>query len=124
MSDLTGLSQAALSKIIVDQQARIEELEEVAQRRLEYIYKKNERIEELEAQVRLRDAQVAFYKELEAIPRDEADGFNKIIAHYQAQVKELKAELIATFDEYNSTGKLSTVRCLKAAAALQENNNE
>jgi len=50
-------------------QARIEELEEVAQRRLEYIDKKNERIEEFEAQVRLRDAQVAFYKELEAITR-------------------------------------------------------
>jgi len=49
MSDLTGLSQAALSKIIADQQARIEELEEVAQRRLEYIDKKNERIEELKA---------------------------------------------------------------------------
>ena len=32
-------------------------------------------------------------KELEAIPRDEADGFNKIIAHYQAKVQELEAAL-------------------------------
>ena len=27
-------------------------------------------------------------KELEAIPRDEADGFNKIIAHYQQQAED------------------------------------
>ena len=34
--------------------------------------------QELQAQV----------KELEAIPRDEADGFNKIIAHYQQQAED------------------------------------
>jgi len=32
-------------------------------------------------------------EELEAIPRDEADGFNKIIAYYQKQVKELEAQI-------------------------------
>ena len=36
---------------------------------------------------------LAQVKELEAIPRDEADGFNKIIAHYQQQVAGLEAKV-------------------------------
>lgn len=38
----------------------------------------------------------------------------------QRKLAELTAALVDTFEEYNSTGKLSTVRCLKAAAKLKE----
>ena len=33
-------------------------------------------------------------EELEAIPRDEADGYNKIIAHLQERIKELEAPVL------------------------------
>ena len=86
-------------------------------------------------------------KELEAIPRDEADGFNKIIAHYQqqaedsafdieevykpqieslqAQVKELEAKIKTAGDILAEHQTLTAPTYLfNAIAALAERNQD
>ena len=42
------------------------------------------------------------------------------IAAYKTRIAELESALLETFDEYNETGDLSTVLCLKAAAMVRE----
>ena len=75
MSDLTGLSQAALSKIIVDQQARIEELKEKLHWKVVSHIAADDRIEHLRAQVKELEAALRHISEL---PSPESEG----VAHY------------------------------------------
>ena len=79
---------------------------------------------ELESQAKALEDQIKELQDKAHILPAKNNALRVQIERKDRIIDSLKAELIATFDEYNSTGKLSTVRCLKAAAALQENNNE